>query len=588
MEHVPGAQSASIASYAGLWALAIGLAAALIAVRAWRAHTQAVLLRALGLDATARRFEYGSRRLIARVAEQKAHGRRHLFLSTPAPELPRLSIMRLRALDRLARCCHLATIVPSGNRDFDRRHLIDCDYRELAGALLRAPAAREAMQTLFDLGARTITLARGQLRAQFDIAALLPADTAEAKLHRWGHALAELATALPPFTGALTPVTTAWKARRLMLLVTCALAPIAALAACMIGYETYPPLDLPALVRDALAALPLALPAALLPGLVLLRGHPTSGRLLTPLVAAVIAATPPALVAAALLRNGHGEAQARHVVVVEVTGRERLADTVPPRYRWLSAQLQARGLFGSPRPIVAEVPEAVWQQTPLDRAHIELHIAAGRLGHAWLAAVRPLTDPPHTAPPPPAPVPATDEAPHAAIPQTSPRTLALAPSLPTRAASGAVLLAQAHAHERAGALTEALRLLDEAIIALQAENAPATLRAQAHAARAALYGRLGSSFEKQREADARAALALAPAQLEAALILDEVLVRRARHEEALQLWTLVLQQRPDDRSGRFHLARTLATLGRTDEARAAADAACSAGEAPACTLRDSL
>lgn len=584
---VLGPQLESVASFAGLVVLATVLAAVSIAVRVSRARAQVAQLDALGIDAAAgRALEHGGRRLTAQCAGHEAHGSRHLLLSTPVAELPRLVIVRLRWLDRLARRCRLAVVAATGAEDFDRRYLVDCSYRELAGVLLREAAVRAAVQELFDAGARELQLARGQLRARFDLAALPAGDDAEPTLRHWSAALARVAAALPPFTGALTPIAPTWRGRRLALLCACVLAPVVALALCAIWHDAYMPLDLQALARDALASLPLVLPAVLLPGLLLLRGHPTSGRLLPALLAATAVATPPALVAATLFRNGYGEPQAQRVVLVGVTGRERLADAVPPLHRWSSTQLQRRGLLGALYPITAEVAEPVWRDEPLERAHIEVHIAAGRLGHPWIAAARALIE--ESAARPVSAADSRGEAVETPAPTAPALGLALAPLLSVAPQSGAALLAQARTLAQGEALAEALQVLDRAILALQAEHAPAPLRAQAHGYRAELYGRLGGSFEAQREADARAALALAPTQLEAALLLDDVLVRRARHEEALQLWTLLLQGRPDDRRGRFHLARTLATLGRIDEARRAAIAACRAGEAPACELLDSL
>lgn len=568
------------ASFAGLIVLATLLAVISVAVLLVRVRAQGTLLETLGIGSDAgRAFELGGRKLVARLAPQDRRG--SLSLSTPIATLPRLSIERLRWIDRLARRCRLAAVAATGADDFDRRYLVDCAYRGLAAVLLRDAAVRDTVRALFDDGLTALRLEHGQLTARFDVSRLSADDNAETQLQHWAAALAQLGGALPPFTGALTPIAPLWRGRRMTLFVACTLLPLLSLSLCAIWHDAYMPLDLQALARDALVPLPLLAAAALLAGALLLRGYPTSGRLLPVLIVATAVSTPAALIAAALLRNGHGDAQAPRTVVVDVTGRERLWDTVPPLHRWSSTQLQRRGLLGAMWPVTAEVAEPLWRELPT-QARIRVKIAAGRLGHPWIVETEPFIAAP-AATPEPVPVPHTISA----APGQALRNMTLESHL-SAVESGAELLAKARALDSDDALPRALELLDRAIAALRAEGAPAATRAEGHGLRAALYARLGASFDGQREADARAALALAPTHAQAALLLDEVLFRGARFEEALQLWKAVLQREPASRRSRFQLARALATLGRTAEAKTEAGTACRAGETSACELLESL
>lgn len=403
-------------SFAGLIVLATLLAVISVAVLRARVRAQSTLLEALRIGAGAGRpLEYEGRKLVARLAAQNRRSIRTLSLSTPVATLPRLSVERLRWIDRLARRCRLAAVAATGADDFDNRYLVDCAYRELAAVLLRDAAVRDAVQALFDDGVRVLCVEHGQLTAQFDVSGLLEGAAGEAQLQRRAAVLAQLGNALPQFTGALTPIAPLWRGRRIVVLATCTLLPLLSLGLCAIWHDAYMPLDLQALARDALKPLPILAPVALLLGALLLRGYPTSGRLLPVLIAGVAVSTPPALVAAALLRNGRGDAQQTRTVIVDVTGRERLWDTVPPLHRWSSAQLQRRGLLGAMRPIAAEVAEPLWRDAS-GRAHIRVEIAPGRLGHAWIVETVPFVAPPAATPAPqPEPVPESATGPGQAL-----------------------------------------------------------------------------------------------------------------------------------------------------------------------------
>lgn len=485
------------ASFAGLVVLATLLAVISVAVRLVRVRAQATQLDALGIGSGAgRAFELGGRKLVARLAPQDRRG--NLSLSTPAATLPRLSIERLRWIDRLARRGRLAAVAATGADDFDRCYLVDCAYRELAAVLLRDAGVRAAVRALFDDGLMALRLEHGQLIARFDVSRLPADDNAETQLQRWAAALAQLGSALPPFTGALTPIAPLWRGRRRALFVACILLPLLSLSLCAIWHDAYTPLDLQALARDALMPLPLLAAAALLAGALLLRGYPTSGRLLPVLIVATAVSTPATLIAATLLRNGHGDTQALRTVVVDVTGRERLWDTVPPLHRWSSTQLQRRGLLGAIWPVTAEVAEPLWRELP-DRARIRVEIAPGRLGHPWIVETEPFVAVP-AARPNPEPVPVAVPETISAAPGQALRRLSLA-SHRSAVESGAALLTQARALDPAAALPDALAVLDRAMATLQAEGAPAATRAGIHGLRATLQARLGASFDDQREAD---------------------------------------------------------------------------------------
>lgn len=509
-----------------------------------------------------------------------------LMLSTPIARQPLLQIRPLTWLDRLGRRCGLARVISSGDPGFDQQVLLSSHYRELPSVMLREPATRATALALFDAGARHLSFAGSQLVAQFG-AGNEGDDTLE-QLRKRAALLAGLAQQLPVFVGALTPVTPLWPARRLSLLIGCGVLPVAAFATCMFGLRNFPPLDLQALVVDALRHAPLWWLAMLGPGLLWLRGHPDSSQLLPPTLLAATLAAPAAAIATDLLRNGRDAAVARDTVVA-VTGSVMLSGAQAPTLRWSSTALQQRGLFGALHALSVDVPEPQWRSTPITRARLQARIAPGALGHPWLLSVATATaaDPAEPEMIPPSAVPPA--APSAASAAADPGTqLQLASGFHSPDGSGAALLERARALYSDGELAAARAQLDRALLQLERENATSTARADAHWYRATLYSSLGTPFEPQQEADARAALALVPGHTGAALLLDDVLLRQRRHADALALWEGLLAVRPDYRYGRYKLAQLLATLGRIPEARREAQATCKLGEQAACELAESF
>ncbi|MEW6167695.1 MAG: hypothetical protein AB1651_08350, partial [Pseudomonadota bacterium] len=325
-----GARLDSIAAtLTGLAVLAALLA--LVALRASmpRLQRRGAQLDALGLGAgAARALELGGRRLAAQLDDPRE--RDMLVLSTPVVELPRLVVTRLRRVDRWARRWRLAPVAFTGSTGLDDRYLVDCDYRELAGALLRGGMIRQTVDALFDAGVLELRVDRRLLRARFALTRLLGSADPEAQLRHWGQALARLGNALPVFTGALTPITVAWRLRRSTVLAGCIALPLVSLGGCAVLYDIYTPLDVQALACDALMPLPVAWLSGFALGMVLLRGHPSSGRLLPGLALAVLLSAPAALTALALLRNGDGDQARARMHVVAVTGREYRAGTDLP------------------------------------------------------------------------------------------------------------------------------------------------------------------------------------------------------------------------------------------------------------------
>lgn len=566
------------ASIAGLFALAAAFGVALLVVLLPRARAlRERLEQASALQDAPQTLEYQGRRIDVRFGA--AQDGAPLLLSTAIARQPALRLRPLTRLDRFARRCGLARVAASGDADFDRLVLVDCDYRELAAVMLREPATRSAVLALLAAGARRLNLAGSQLVAEFRPATA--ADDTLDLLRRRAARVGELAQQLPALVGALTPISTLWPMRRLSLLAGCVVLPLLAFSACAFGLRAYPPLDLQALVLDALRNAPLWWLALLVPALLWLRGHPDSARLLPPSLLAATLAAPAAAIATDLLRNGR-DARAARDTVVAVTGSVMLSGATAPTLRWSSTALQQRGLFGTTHALSADVDEAQWRNTPIARARLQARIAPGALGHPWLLAVSATTAADDGAiDAVPAPVAEAD-------PPAQGTALQLAVALPPADVSGPALLDQARTLYSDGALGAARETLDRAVLQLERENAAATVRADAHWYRATVYGSLGIAFERQQEADARAALALVPGHTGAALLLDDVLLGRRRYADALDLWNLVLAEQPAYRYGHYKRAQLLATLGQLAEARSEAQATCELGERAACELLDSF
>ncbi|MDP9140210.1 MAG: tetratricopeptide repeat protein [Pseudomonadota bacterium] len=501
--------------------------------------------------------------------------------ATPIARQPPLQIRPLGWLDRLGRRCGLARVAASGDAEFDRRVLVSCDYRELAAVALREPATRAAVLALMDAQVCSLNFGNGQLTAYFD-ASGDPADRQDL-LEQHAALLRNLAEQQAAFVGTLSPMTPFWPIRRIVLLMGCALLPLLAMGACALLLELRTPLDLQAVVVDALKLSPLWWLGTLVPALVWLRGHPTSAQLLPATLVATTLAAAPAAIAFHLARNG-SDAEAARDVVVAVTGSVMLSGTRSPTLRWSSTALQRRGLFGAPHSLSAQVGELQWHDTPIARARLHARIAPGALGHPWLVSVVAEAAAENGIAAVDNPLPserAIDAVVHGPQPQ-------LALRLPMPGGQGAALLAQAKSLYTDGELPVARQRLDQALAQLDREGAPATIRADAYWYRATIYSSLGAPFERQQEMDARTALTIMPGHTGAALLLDDVLFRSRRYSEALQLWEVVLAQKPEYQYGHYKRAQLLATLGVLSEARVEAQTTCRLGERAACDLADSF
>ncbi len=526
-------------------------------------------------------LQHEDRSINVRVSARPARGVPQFILSTPIARQPQLLIRPLGWLDRLGRRCGLARVATSGDAAFDRRVLVSCDYRELAALTLGEPATRAAVLALMDAQARSLHFGNGQLAAHFD-AAGAPAHRQDL-LEQRAALLAGLAARQAAFVGALTPMTPFWPIRRAVLLTGCVLLPLLAIGACAALLELRTPLDLRALVVDALGLSPLWWIATLVPALAWLRGHPTSAQLLPATLLATTLAATPAAIAFNLARNG-GDADAARDVVVAVTGSVMLSGTRAPTMRWSSTALQRKGFLGTPHSLSAPVSELQRRDTPIAQARLRARIAPGALGHPWLVSVTAETASEDSIAAVNKPLPSErtlDAVLHGPQPQ-------LALQLPMPEDQGTALLAQAKSLYADGELRAARQRLDQALAQLDREGAPAAVRADGYWYRATIYSSLGVPFAPQQEADARTALTIMPGHTGAALLLDDVLFRSRRYNEALQLWEIVLAQQPTYRYGHYKRAQLLASLGIVSEARAEAQTTCRLGERAACDLAESF
>ncbi len=576
-----GCTSDLTASIAGLAVLTALFGAAMLLFMLPRARALSRRLEQAGTRRwTPQTLDLGDRSVSVRISPLPRRGTPQLVFSTPIARLPALQIRRPGWLDRLGRRCGLTRVAGSGDAAFDRRALVSCDYRELAALLLRDPATREAVLALLYAQACMLRFEDGELSAFFE-ASGHPEALQDSMQQRAG-LLAALARQPMSIIGALTPMTPWWPLRRVGLLIGGALLPLAAIGACVAFLDRYAPLDLQPLVLDALKLAPLWWLGALVPALIWLRGHPDSARLVPVALLASGIASAPTAIAFNLARNG-GDASVARDTVIAVTGSVKLSGAQSPTLRWSSTALQRRGLFGAPHSLSTQVSEAQWQATPIARARLHARIAPGALGYPWLVSVaaasvlednRPVAKPAADRP--------------ASRPDMPGLELRLNHQLTLPAERGDDLLAQAKALYGDGNLPEAGQRLDQALAQFEREAAPPVVRAEAHWYRAMVYGKLGSPFDAQQEADARAALALAPGHSGAATVLDDLLISRRNYVEALQLWEGVLARQPDYQFGHYKRAQLLAATGALVEARNEAQVTCRLGEKAACDLAESF
>lgn len=565
------------ASIAGLAALTALFGAALLLFLLPRARAlRSRLQRASMRHWAARTLYLGDRSVDIRIGPRTHRGIPQMIFSTAVARLPALQIRRPGWLDRAGRRCGLSRIARSGDIDFDRRALVSCDYRELAALLFREPATRSAVLALLDAQARLLQFDDGELSAYFDVDG--SPEAIEEQLRPRAELLAALARQPKSIIGALTPMTALWPLRRMSLLVGGALLPLLAIGTCAVFLDQYAPLDLQALVLDALKLAPLWCLLALAPALILLRGHPDSARLVPAALLASGIAAAPAAIAFNLARNSADAVAARDATVA-VTGSVKLSGPQSPTLRWSSTALQRRGLFGGPHSLSTEVNEVQWQSTPIARARLHARIAPGALGYPWLVSVSATSVANDE--------PAIDEGASRAVTVAGP-ALRLSYQLMLPQQRGDDLLALAKVLHDDGKLLPAVRQLDQALAQLEREGAPPQVRAETHRYRAMIYAKLGAPFDAQQEADARAALALVPGHAAATALLGDILIGRRAYDEALQLWDVVLAHQPDYQFGHYKRAQLLAATGALVEARNEALATCRRGERSACDLAESF
>jgi tetratricopeptide (TPR) repeat protein len=529
-----------------------------------------------------RSFVFNDRKVEAQLHRGRQRSPARLSLRTAAPDGPKLSIRKLIAVDRLARAVGLAPR-PDDAARLSAEFLIDSNQQEAIAALERSIGVRSATQVLMSAGATSIDWTKGALELRIPLLKLTAHPDPDATLQEWAEQLDLLARSLPRQITPMTEVTPRWPLRHGLGWLLCVLGPIVGIAALIMTFKDYRPLDALPLATEAMQYWPWAALAGCFAALLLVRGHPSSGRLAAALLPMTLLTTASLMLAAYLLINGEGyfsdEQQTLSYQTLPVTKSIRSGKN-HDRYYWEADALQLRDLIGTHHALRKPITYARWKQDAYYGVQLRVGIASGALGHAWIQDVR-IIKPGRAADSQAASAPAT--------PSTE-RTPAIAKPMVAEESPLTLRLQQAKAQYRAKDYTASRQSLDTAI-ALFEQNPDAASdaeKAEAYWYRASVFANLGEDHDTEREADARAALAIRPDHTGAALLLDGVLVRQQRYDEALALWNDVLTRKPAYSYGRIKRGRIHLALGDAESARADMQAACEAGQQAGCELLGKL
>jgi hypothetical protein len=325
----------------------------------------------------------------------------------------------------------------------------------------------------------------------------------------------------------------------------------------------------------------------------LLRGHYHSHVALRKIVPFTLLAIVPTVAGLVTWWNGaYGEGVRE--VMVATTGKDWRGRPGDLEYVVSSTEFMVTGLFNGARPVTVPVDRTLWRDFDPARGSITLRIGNGALGVPWIerrgvraAAPDGAQDRQRDASQA-APIESSPNAETVAPrPQVDVETLREAakrtePAPSRRATKAPELLKAANTHYTARRYVDASIYYSSAIAELRAHDAPPKALADALWRRASTYVNLGPENDAAVETDCREALALNPHASGPTLILEGVLVRNGRLDEALALWNDYIPQRPKDAYALVKRARVLQSLGQTAQAKQDAREACRRGEKAGC------